>query len=299
MLRCFKDFLKKHDVEYIESFDISQISHIGIGGIAAVAVKPNGLNKLVEIIIYLNEKGIPYKVAGEMSNILPSDDFYDGVLVLTRKISKYYVAENTLTADCGAKLSRILNEISEYDLGGMEELFGIPGSVGGMVYGNAGAYGKSISDFFLSAQVYIPSESKIITMTNEEMEFSYRNSAIKGTDRVLLTARFSLSEFPKDDIKKKFRKITAMRKSTQPYGERSLGSIFKRCPEIPTSLMIDRLGLKGLRVGDAQISNKHAGFIVNVGNATSDDVKTLISVIKEKIYFSYGIIPNEEIEYFN
>lgn len=299
MLRCFRDFLKKHDVEYIESFDMSRISYIGIGGIASLAVKPNDTDELVEIISFLNKNGIAYKVAGEMSNILPSDECYDGALVLTRKINKYNVAENVLTVDCGAKLSKILREISELDLGGMEELYGIPGSVGGMVYGNAGAYGKSMSDFLISASVYFPQEKKIIFMTNEEMKFSYRNSAIKNTEGVLLSARFSLIELPKDEIKKKLRDIIDMRKSTQPYGEKSLGSIFMRCPQIPTSLMIDRLGLKGLRVGGAEISKKHAGFIVNVGNATSNDVKTLISVIKEKIHTSYGIIPKEEIEFFN
>ena len=297
MLRCFTEFIKKHDVEYFESFDISRISSIGIGGRAKIAVKPNDADELVEILRFIKNNQLKYKIAGEMSNILPTDEFYDGILVLTQKIKGYSLAENILTVDCGAKLSSVISKVAKQNLGGMEELFGIPGSVGGMVYGNAGAYGKSISDFFISAKIYQPCKDRIISATHEEMEFSYRTSSIKNTDGVLLSASFLLESIPYEKSKEKMKSVISKRKSAQPYSEKSLGSVFLRSGDIPTSLMIDKLGLKGYSIGGAEISTKHAGFIINRGNATSTDVKALIAFIKEKIFSSYGVMPKEEIEY--
>ncbi len=297
MLRCFKEFLKKHDVEFVESFDISTISSIGIGGRALVAVKPNDTDELIKILRFIKDNSLKYKIAGQMSNILPHDEFYDGILLLTHKIRSYSLAENILAIDCGAKLSSVLLKFAKQNLGGMEELFGIPGSVGGMVSGNAGAYEKSISDFFVEARIYSLSKDRIISLNSEDMKFSYRTSSIKNTDRVLLSASFSLENIPYETIKEKIQSVISKRKSAQPYSEKSLGSVFLRCGDIPTSLMIDKLGLKGYRIGGAEISTKHAGFIINKGNATSADVKALIEFIKDKIYSSYGVIPKEEIEY--
>lgn len=297
MLRCFIEFLKKHDVEYVESFDISRISTIGIGGNALLAVIPNDTDKLIKVLDFLKDNRLQYKIVGEMSNILPRDDFYDGILLLTRKIRCYSLAENVLTVDCGAKLSSVLSKVARKNLGGMEELFGIPGSVGGMVSGNAGAYGKSISDFLVEAKIYSPSKKRVASLRRDQMDFSYRSSSIKNTDCVLLSASFSLESIPYEKIKEKMQSVISKRKSAQPYSEKSLGSIFLRCGDTPTSLMIDRLGLKGYRIGDAEISVKHAGFIINRGNATSADVKELIAFIKDKIYSCYGVIPKEEIEY--
>ena len=297
MLRCFTEFLKKHDVEYVESFDISCISSIGIGGRAEIAVKPNDADELIKILRFIKSNRLKYKIAGEMSNILPPDEFYNGVLLLTQKIKSYSLAENILSVGCGAKLSSVILKVAKRNLGGMEELFGIPGSVGGMVYGNAGAYGKSISDFFVEAQIYLPSKDKIISVNHEEMNFSYRTSSIKNTDSVLLSASFSLISNPYDKIKEKMQAVISKRKCTQPYTEKSLGSVFLRCGDIPTSLMIDKLGLKGYSIGGAEISTKHGGFVINMGNATSADVKALITFIKEKIFSSYGVMPKEEIEY--
>ncbi len=299
MLLCFTEFLKKHDVEYVESFDISRISSIGIGGNALLAVIPNDTDKLIKVLDFLKDNRLQYKIVGEMSNILPSDDFYDGILLLTRKIQCYSLAENVLTVDCGAKLSSVLSKVARKNLGGMEELFGIPGSVGGMVSGNAGAYGKSISDFFIEAEIYSPSKKCVMTVSRNQMDFSYRSSSIKNTDSVLLSASFSLESIPYEIIKEKMQSVISKRKSAQPYSEKSLGSVFLRCGDIPTSLMIDRLGLKGYSIGGAEISAKHAGFIINKGNATSWDVKELISFIKDKVFSSYGVIPKEEIEYLN
>ena len=297
MTRSLIDFLKKQDVEFIESFDISSVSAIGIGGVASVAVMPNDETQLINVIEFLYSNGIKFKIVGRMTNILQIEDIYNGVLILTGKMSGYSLAENIVAVKCGAVLSKILKEVSAENLGGAEELYGIPGSVGGMVYGNAGAYGKAVSDIFVSARFYCPSEKRIFHLTNSDMNFSYRSSLIKNTDYVLLSSELLFQNKQKEDVTKRIREITNLRQLSQPYGKKSLGSVFKRYSDVPISKLIDELGLKGLTVGGASVSKKHAGFIVNNGDARAGDVLRLIEIIKEKIYNAYGIVAEEEIEY--
>ena len=297
MTQALRDFLKRLDVEYKEQFDISRISYIGIGGNAAVMAMPDSSVKLIRLIDFLVEANIRYRVVGAMTNLLPSDSDFIGVLIVTDKINRYSVAESLLTIECGARLSKVINKLSDSGLGGMEELFGIPGTVGGMIYGNAGAYLKAVSDFLIDADIYNPESRRIITLSAEDMNFSYRSSSIKDTDLILLSARFGLRFIPSREVRARLSEISEKRRSAQPYGERSLGSTFKRYGDIPISRLIDDLGFKGFRVGGAEVSKKHAGFIVNSGGATAKDVRALIAIIKEKLYSVYGIAAEEEIEY--
>lgn len=297
MLRYLIEYLKESDVEYCQNFDISSLSYIGIGGRVMLFIKPENLESLIRTVDILAEGSIPYKVVGAMSNLLPRDEFYDGVILSVQKISTYFTAENMLTVECGAKLSRVISEISRLGLGGMESLYGIPGTVGGMVYGNAGAYGDDISDFFVSAKLYDPRKKAIRTAKPADMNFSYRKSALQSTDEILLSATFALKKLDREIIKSKLADTISKRKATQPFGEKSLGSIFKRKGDIPISKLIDEVGLKGYSVGGAEISEKHAGFIINKNGATAHDVKELIAYIKSKIYSAYGIEAEEEIEF--
>ena len=299
MTKCFIDFLKKQDVKYHENFPISQISSMGVGGKANVVAFPNNIHNLIDEIDFLTEQKIKFKVLGGMTNILPCDEKIDGVLLLTKKIDSYSVAENILTAECGVKLSKVISEAAKFNLGGMENLFGIPGSIGGIVYMNAGAYGTSVSDFLISASIYLPKEKRILKFASSDMDFSYRYSKIKDTDLILLSADFSLNYIPCETVKNNIRSIIKKRKSAQPYGEKSLGSVFKRNKDIPISRLVDELGLKGFKIGGAKVSEKHAGFIVNTGGATAKDVKDLISFLKSKIKTVYGIDAEEEIEILN
>lgn len=297
MLRYLIDFLKKSDVEYYENFDISQTSYIGIGGSVKLFVKPQSAEILIRTVNILYSESIPYKIVGAMSNILPVDGFYDGVILSTRKIKSYSLAETTVTIDTGARLSRVISEISRLGFGGMESLYGIPGSVGGMIYGNAGAYGREISDFFISALLYDPQKRFIYTQTAFDMEFSYRKSALKQNGCILLSTTLALKKANSEKISSELIATLSKRKSTQPFGEKSLGSIFKRSGDIPVSKLIDELGLKGYSVGGAEISKKHAGFIINRNNASARDVKELIAYIKSKLKIAYGIDAEEEIEF--
>lgn len=298
MLTHLLDFLKKQDIEYSVQFDISTASYIKIGGKAACAAMPNSTEKLIKLVDFLKEENIPYRLVGAMSNILPPDTDYPGVLIITTKCDRYCVAENEINLDCGVKLSKILRSLSAGGLCGMESLFAIPGTVGGMIYSNAGAYSASISDRLITATLYSPKKKEIFTLSKSEMSFSYRHSTLIGTDNILLSANFLLCNDNPTDIAKRITAVAKLRREAQPYNMPSLGSVFKRSGDTPISLLIDRLGLKGFSVGGAQISKKHAGFIVNTGMATEKDFLELVAIIKDRVYDRYGITPEEEIELF-
>lgn len=296
MLNHLLEFLKKQEIEYTEGLVISTVSYIKIGGVAACAAMPNSSVKLVKLVEYLNEEKIPYRIVGAMSNILPCDLYYRGVLVFTSKLCCYTVAENTVAADCGVRFSTLIRSLARLGVCLAPSLFGIPGTVGGMVYSNAGAYGASISDFLSSAAVYFKDTKEISTLDSSELDFSYRHSSLMGSGNVLLSAEFRTYLDEPDSILSRIGAVAEKRRSSQPCGMPSLGSVFKRAGDIPISMLIDKLGLKGLSIGGAKISEKHAGFIVNTGGATEQDFLSLVAIIKEKIYKEYGIIPEEEIE---
>ncbi len=292
-------FLKEQDVKFYKSYSMKNISFIGIGGNADIVAIPNTKEKLIKILYYVYQNGINYKVAGRMTNILPSDMDYHGILILTKEINRYYTAENTVTAECGAVLSNLISNLSQKKLGGMYNLYGIPGSVGGAVCGNAGAYGSAVSDFMVEAEVYSPKENKLFVLPFTQMNFSYRSSIFKESDFIILSIKFLLKDVLQKEEKERLNNVILKRKATQPYSEKSLGSVFKRKGDFPISKLIDTAGLKGLRIGDAEVSEKHAGFIVNKGNATAEDFLKLSFAVKSKILERYGIMPELEIEVFN
>lgn len=294
MLDFITDFLKEIEVEHQRYYSIKNDSKIKIGG-HATAASPDTEDKLVRTVRFLSKSGIRFKVVGAMSNILPCDCDYDGVIVRTSNIDTYNAAENNVSASCGCFMPALFRRLAAFGIGGFSELASIPGSIGGAVYGNAGAFGKSISDVIISAEIYDYARDELLTLTVDELEFSYRDSALKHRPWILLNASFVKSETSSDVALAQIRAFAQKRKSTQP-NEPSLGSVFKRVDSIAVSKLIDEAGLKGVRVGDAEVSVKHAGFIVNLGNATSEDVKALIGIVKERIFQLYGLKLEEEIE---
>ncbi|MBE6644430.1 MAG: UDP-N-acetylmuramate dehydrogenase [Ruminococcaceae bacterium] len=292
------EFLKKQDVEYIRSFNFSKVSSIAIGGTVSLVAIPSDISSFIRTLDYLSKNKIKYKVIGRATNTLMLGDFYDGVIIFTNKLTNYFAAENTIYAECGTSLSKLLREVSALGYGGAEELYGIPGSIGGAVFGNAGAFGKSISDSFVEGRFYSPIDKRTLIITADEMNFSYRHSIMKEREIILLSAKFKFTNKAPDTIKAKMRDIILKRVNSQPYHEKSLGSIFKRCSDIPTSRLIEELGFKGFSVGGASVSMKHAGFIINSGGATSSDVVELVNIIKDKIQTVYHLSVQEEIQYF-
>ncbi len=231
-----------------------------------------------------------------MTNLLIKDGVYRGVVIKTDKMARVSSLENVVSCSCGMRMSRIIQSMASIGLGGMEGLFGIPGTVGGMVKQNAGAFGYEIADRFISAVCYYPGESKIVTHYRDDMHFAYRSSRLSGSGAVLISATFDFVQMPKETIVGKIKDFQAQRQQKQPLEYPSLGSAFKRYGGQSAGFYIDRSGLKGVSVGGAQISEKHAGFIVNRGGASADDYLKLLDIAKNKVYADFGIELEEEIE---
>ena len=297
MTNCFFEYLKEQDVECFGNFNTKDGSSIGIGCIAATAVFPKDTVELINTIEYAIDNNIPYKIIGRMTNILATSSFFDGALIFTRRLDSFVIDGTSVNAECGIATSRLLTLAARVDLGGGEALFGIPGSLGGMIYSNAGAFGMEISDVISTVTVYDPVQKRSYDLDKGEMDFSYRHSKLSDTNLILLSARLEFTPSDRVVIRDNFREYIKRRRASQPHNEPSLGSIFKRHSDVPISYLVDKAGLKGVRIGDAEISNKHAGFIVNRGNATANDVLALITLIKNTLHDKYGIRAEEEIEY--
>lgn len=287
--------LKNAGIDYSCDVDISGISTLGVRCVAAFCVTPTSTDELVRTVHLLQAASIPYKVVGAMSNIAPTKNVYGGVILGTQKLTGKTVADNVITAECGVRLSDIVRTLSRFSLGGMEQLFHIPGRLGGSVRGNAGAHGLEISDVLTSATVYFPDEDTTVVLGNDEMDFAYRTSRLKSGG-VLLSARLRAIPKSQTQIHADIEHYRALR-TNQPHGVRTLGSTFKRVDGVSAGYYIDKCGLKGLRIGDAEVSRAHAGFIINCGNATPDDIVCLISTVKMRVFEAFGITLEEEIDY--
>lgn len=231
-----------------------------------------------------------------MSNVLFRSSLYQGVIIKTTDFKSKNEAENRVQLSCGANIQDMIRSMAHRGYGGMEGIYGIPGSVGGMIRQNAGAYGFEISDRIISAECYIPNEKKVVSLSKDEMRFSYRDSIFAHNDMIILKAKFELVRKDKSEIYDDITRFARKRRESQPLTERSLGSVFKKIGDVSAGYYIERVGLKGYRLGGAQISVKHAGFIVNTGGATASDYLGLIEIAKNKVYHEYGIELQEEIQ---
>ena len=291
------DFLKQNEVEHKRNFILSRASYVRIGGKADVAVFPKDEQMLIKLVDYLYLRKIPYKILGRMTNVLASDEGFHGVIIFTGALSQVKISDGYFTAEAGASLSYVIRRLSWSGFSGLEELYGIPASIGGAVYNNSGAFGKDISSALLYSRVYSPDEQKIRVLSSYDMKFSYRESVLSSEDFVLLSGAFAFSAIDPILSQKKINDVVEQRKRTQPTGTLNLGSVFRRENGVSLAYLIDMAGLKGKRIGDAEISEKHAGFIVNRKSATAKDYSALINLIKQTVYEKYGFYPKEEIEY--
>ena len=275
---------------------IANLSSIGIDTVVRMLVYPENAEQFVAIIDYLSEHNIKYKVLGNLSNVLFREKFFSGVVVKTTKIMRKSVAGNRVIADCGVIFASVIQNIAKLNLGGFEGLSGIPGSLGGMLQQNAGAYGYEISDRFISAEIYDSNLKSVYRYAKDDMRFSYRSSVLKDRNLFVLSAEFEAIPTDKNDVLGQIKELSEKRKSAQPISQHSLGSVFKRINGVSAGYYIDQAGLKGLRVGGAEVSQKHAGFVVNIGDAVADDILELIRIIKQHVFDKFGIMLEEEIE---
>ena len=287
------------NIKFREFAELGRLNSMRIKGKAMILVEPSDELQLLLTLRATRDLSAPVRIVGGMTNTLVSDEIFCGVLIRTARIDLVEFTENReVYANCGASLGSIVLGAADRGIGGFSELVGIPGTLGGALYGNAGAHGRAISDTVVDVKVYDILEDKEITWTVNEIGYGYRDSLFKRESRyVILSARLRGFSADKNEIKAKMHEYTSIRRQKQPISMPSLGSIFKHPRGDFAPRLIESLGLKGLRVGGAEISKIHAGFIVNNGSATASDVRNLIKIIKTKVADQYGVDLEEEINY--
>lgn len=286
-------FLSAHKIEYRLKESLKRLSFVGIGGTVAVVAYPKNRGEMLCLLSHLYSMAIPYKVVGNMTNILPSDGFWGVCLVSTKKMRAFSVENEIAVAECGMPLSVLCRAMERVGIYPPAELIGIPATVGGAVYQNAGAFGSDISSCFVYADVFDPRQDCIFRLYREDMKFSYRASALAERG-ILLCAGFA-GEKNVMGASKRMEEYLIKRHKRQPAG-RSLGSVFLRVGDTSAAYYIDRAGLKGYRIGGAVISPLHAGFILNESNASAKDYRALIALASKRVLETFGIRLKTEIE---
>ena len=277
----------KEDYILNESQLLSALTTFHTGGPATV-LYPKTKDFLISFYPRLLKENIPFFVLGFGSNVIAKDEGYDGLILSLTRLSETRVEENKVFADCGASFTALSTLAQKNALSGMETFFGIPGTVGGAVFMNAGAYGGECADVLVSV-TYLTREGKVETLSREEAKMGYRTSVFQENGGLILSAQFQLTPGDPDEIRAKMDDFMERRKSKQPLNYPSAGSTFKRLDGHFTAQMIDEAGLKGKSVGGAMVSEKHAGFVINYDNATSADIFALIDFVKKKIYEKNGL----------
>ncbi|KAF1300787.1 UDP-N-acetylenolpyruvoylglucosamine reductase [Enterococcus sp. JM9B] len=264
------------------------------GGPADILAFPESAEEVEQLVNYCREEAIPWMVLGNASNLIVRDGGIRGLVIMLSGMNKITVKEALVEVEAGAKLIDTTYAALQESLTGFEFACGIPGSVGGAVFMNAGAYGGEIKDVFESCDVLLE-DGQVKTFTNEEMDFSYRHSQVQELHAIILRARFRLAVGDPKKISERMAELTEMRQSKQPLEYPSCGSVFKRPEGHFTGQLIQEAGLQGLKWGGAQISEKHAGFIVNIDHATATDYLELIAHIQQVIKEKFNVTLETEV----
>ena len=268
------------------------------GGPVRALAYPSDLSSLTKLCCILKEHELAPLMLGNCTNIVfPDEGMSEVFAICTEKLTKLFLLpDGAIYAECGVPLSRLAAFAQQNGLAGLEFASGIPGSVGGGVMMNAGAYGGELKDAVESVVCYYLPEQRLYEVTAEKCQFGYRDSFFKKLPgNVIISAVFRLHEGDKDEIAAKMRELNERRRDKQPLDLPSAGSAFKR-PEGPyAAALIDEAGLKGFSVGGAQVSEKHAGFIVNTGNATSADIHELMKQVRKRVYDNSNVLLEPEI----
>lgn len=292
----FPVFAAENSISVIENEPLSKHTSFKIGGPARYFASVDSVDKLSILIKFLNSSKISYFILGNGSNILMPDNGYNGVVVkLSGEFENLDVSENTIEIGAAATLKKLTLAAKENSFTGLEFAYGIPGSVGGAVYMNAGAYDGEIKDV-LSEVSAMDKEGNVKIFSLEESELSYRSSLFQKNNMVILSAKFSLEKGDLKEITDKMNTLLEKRKSKQPLEYPSAGSTFKRPEGYFAAALIEECGLKGESVGGAEVSVKHSGFIINKKGATAKDVLSLIRRVKDVVYEKKGVVLEPEIK---
>ena len=264
------------------------------GGCARYFVTPECSDEVIAVIDAFKKEKVPYTVIGNGSNLLFSDKGFDGAVVcIGKKMSSVSADGVSVTAQAGALLSRISSVATANSLTGFEFASGIPGSLGGALVMNAGAYGGEMKDV-VRTTTYVDASGKIKTISSEEHQFGYRKSVFKNGD-VILSSVIELKKGDIEEIKAKCEELNTRRREKQPLEYPSAGSTFKRPEGHFASKLIDDASLRGYRVGGAMVSEKHCGFVINYDNATSMDIFNLMKEVKRTVYDKFGVVLEPEV----
>ncbi len=269
-----------------------------IGGPAECFIKIKTIEQLRNILEYEKKDNIPLTVIGNGSNLLVSDDGIKGIVlkIEIEKIDEHIQNDEILiTVGSGIKLGTIAQKCLKEEIAGFEFASGIPGTIGGAIRMNAGAHGSEMKDI-VKTVTYMTRDGEVHTITNEQAKFEYRKSLFAEKDYIILEVEMQLKKGNAEEIKEKMTEYATYRKEKQPIEYPSAGSTFKRGTDFVTAKLIDECGLKGYQIGGAQISEKHAGFIINKNNATAQDVIKLMEYTKEQVYKKFGKKIEQEIE---
>lgn len=281
---------------YFEREALSRHSSFRIGGPARVLLRPSDELTLIASLELVRESMIPFLVIGKGSNILFDDSGFDGIIIeIARNFSQYRIEGTEVWAQAGISLTSLAKKTARAGLAGLEFASGIPGTLGGGLFMNAGAYGGQLSDVVRSARI-INENGSIGTLHFDPKDFGYRSSPLQS-DGIILDVQLKLQPDDPEEIQARIAELDERRQSKQPLEYPSAGSTFKRPPGHYASALIDQAGLKGYRVGNAAVSTKHAGFIVNVGGASAADVKAVIAHVQERIRtkFNVELVPEVRI----
>ena len=277
---------------------LAELTSLGIGGTTDL-LRITKHDAIPELLNLLDAESVPYKFLGGGSNLLVGDGELPWlVLQLVSPDPDIVLQGHFAQVDAAADLGRTVTFCAKNDLGGMEGLIGVPGTVGGALRMNAGAYGMQIGSYVRQVKLYRAARRKLETLEGDQISFEYRHTSF-APDDMMLAVKLELPSKPYREILKGIRICNEKRRASQPLGQKSAGCIFKNPPGASAGRMIDELGLKGLNVGDARVSDRHANFFVNAGKASQKDMLTLIAQVRERVQKSFGVILDHEVVVWN
>ena len=288
----FREFYNKDNIKIDEK--LSSYVNFKVGGPADILLIPDSKEQVKKSIGICRENNIPVYVIGNGSNILVRDGGFRGVVISLKGVHNITVNDERIEAECGVMLKEVSDKAMENSLTGFEFACGIPGTIGGAVFMNAGAYDGEISHVVESAEV-IDENCNIINLTNEELDFGYRSSLVMKKGYIVLSAVFKLKKGQVKTIKELVNDLTNKRESKQPLEYPSAGSTFKRPTGYFAGKLIQDAGLKGYSIGGAAVSEKHSGFVINKGNATAKDITDLIEHIQDEVKKQFGVDLHTEV----
>lgn len=281
-------------IEILFNEPLKQYTYTKVGGAADYLAFPRNQYELKRIVTFANAQEIPWMVLGNSSNIIVRDSGIEGFVIMFNHFHDIRVNGYVIEAEAGAKLIDVTHVARYHSLTGFEFACGIPGSIGGAVYMNAGAYGGEIAHILQSCKVLTP-EGEIKTLTAEELAFGYRHSKIQETGDVVISAKFALAPGNYDQIDQEMARLTHLRELKQPLEYPSCGSVFKRPVGHFAGQLISEAGLKGHRIGGVEVSEKHAGFMINVDHGTAKDYEDLIAHVIATVEKSAGVTLEREV----